>query len=311
MIMTTRKLIGIRDPWGIRPLSLGKINSDHFLLSSETCAFEPFGGEHLSDLGPGEMIVIEDGKYCSSQLLPQVCKNLCIFEFIYFASPGSILYDRLLQTARRHMGERLFEEHPVKIDNPNEWVVGGVPNTGTPGAKGYAEASGLEIRELLLKNGYIGRTFIQPSQRLRSVGVRSKLQVLPREVRGKKVVLVEDSIVRGTTTGQIVNLLFKAGAQEVHMRITSPPYKYRCLMGIDTQYPEELIAATKSVDEIRQEIGATSLGYLSLEGVIQSINHEKSLSPIPSDHFCSACFNGQYPFKIPEAQNRFVLEQTV
>lgn len=309
VIVIGRRLIGIRDPWGIRPLSAGILNGGaQFVLASETCALESLGAQWDFDLQPGEMVIFSDRKYQIVQLLPEISRRLCIFEFIYFASPGSILYDRLLQTARRHMGEELFREHPVKVDNPHEWVVGGVPDTGTPAAKGYAEAADLEVRDIFIKNRYVGRTFIQPEQHLRTIGVRAKLQVLHREVMKKKVILVEDSIVRGTTTGQTVRLIREAGAYEVHVRITSPPYRHRCLMGIDTQYSSELIAAHKSIEEICQEIGADSLGYLSLSGVISAINKEKYLEPIPDNHFCPACFTGDYPFEVPEEQGRHVLE---
>ncbi|MFA6492720.1 MAG: amidophosphoribosyltransferase [Patescibacteria group bacterium] len=309
VIVVGRNLIGIRDPWGIRPLSVGILNGGgQFILASETCALDALGAQWDFDLQPGEIVTFSNGKYQVSQLLPKISKRLCIFEFIYFASPGSILYDRLLQTARRHMGEELFREHPVEIGNPHDWVVGGVPDTGTPAAKGYAEASGLEVRDVFIKNRYVGRTFIQPDQHLRTIGVRAKLQVLPREVLKKKVVVLEDSIVRGTTTKQTVRLIREAGALEVHVRITSPPYRHRCLMGIDTQYSSELIASHKSIEEIAQEIGADSLGYLSLPGVISAINKEKYLEAIPDEHFCPACFTGEYPFEIPQEQGRCVLE---
>jgi len=174
VIMTRNQLIGLRDPWGIRPLSLGRLNGSHYLLASETCAFEAIGAKFIKDVKPGEMVVVtRDTEPTCYQELTQVCSKLCIFCFIYFASPGSILYDRLLQTARRHMGESLWEEHPVIVDDPHDWIVCGIPNTGGPGAKGFADASGLEERTAFIKNPYVGRTFIQPDQRLRELGVRS------------------------------------------------------------------------------------------------------------------------------------------
>lgn len=310
VILTARKLFGLRDPWGIRPLSIGRLNDDNFLIASETYAFGGLKCNWMFDLEPGQIFVAEDGNYQTTTLLPQIAKKLCIFEFIYFASPGSILYDRQLQTARRHMGERLFYEYPVKIDNPHDWIVVGVPDAGTPASKGYAEAANLEVRDGFVKNRYVGRTFIQPDQRLRVLGVRAKLQVIKREVMMKKVVMVEDSIVRGTTTGQVVNLLYEAGAVEVHVRISSPPYRYRCLMGIDTQYESDLIAAQQSVEQIKCHIGADSLGYLSLEGLYAAINKEKYAEPIPPEYFCDACFSGCYPFDhIPQSQDRFALER--
>lgn len=308
VIMTKDQLIGVRDPWGIRPLSLGRLNDHHYLLASETCAIEAVGGSLFRDLEPGEMVVIDkDGEPRFSQILPKQCKKLCIFEFIYFASPGSIMYNRLLQTARRHMGEMLWKEFPLKIDNPDEWVVGGVPNTGLPAAQGFAEASGLEFRNIIVKNPYVFRTFIQPDQRLRKLGVKAKLLPLPREVMKKKVILVEDSIVRGNTSGEIIEMLRKAGAKEVHMMISSPPYLHRCYMGVDTQYSSELIAAQKSIEEIRQFIKADSLSYLSMPGLIAAINKEKYAEPIPPELFCDACFTGKYPFPIPQEEGRFEL----
>lgn len=310
VILTKDKLFGVRDPWGVRPLSLGRFNSDNFVLASETCALEAIGARWVQDINPGEMVVIDGSPFPRFlQALPAIACQLCVFEFIYFASPGSILYDRLMQTARRHMGELLWDEHPVKIDDPRDWVVGGVPDTGIPAAKGYAEAAGLEVRDIFIKNRYIGRTFIEPDQRLRSLGVRIKFQALSREVIGKKVVVVEDSIVRATTTGQIVQLLKEAGASEVHVRVTSPPYRHRCHLGIDTQYSQELIASRRTVEQIRQFIGADSLDYLSIEGVIAAINKEKHLDSLPMDYFCTGCFTGCYPLKISEEQDRLVLER--
>lgn len=314
VIIFGKYLIGIRDPWGVRPLSAGILNGgDQYVLASETCALEALGATWTMDLRPGEMVIFGDNHRQVIQLLPEISRKLCIFEFIYFASPGSILYDRLLQTARRHMGEELFREElfrelPIRINDPHDWVVGGVPNTGTPAAKGFAEAAGLEVRDIFVKNPYIGRTFIQPEQHLRTIGVKAKLQALPREVLKKRVVMVEDSIVRGTTTCQTVKLIREAGAREVHVRITSPPYRHRCLMGIDTQCTSELIASQKSIEEICQVIGADSLGYLTLPGLISAINKEKYLEPIPDDHFCAACLTGNYPFEVPQEQDRHVLE---
>jgi len=290
IIMTTDSLIGLRDPWGIRPLSLARINGSGFAFSSETSATETIDAEWICDLAAGEMIIIDkDGNINQIKMFDQVSENLCIFEHIYFAAPASVIHERYLKTARRHMGERLYAEHPVEIFNKSEWIVGGVPDTGLPAAQGYAEASGLEYRDLFQRNRAIGRTFIQPEQRLRELGVRLKLLPYSREIRGKKVVVVEDSIVRGTTMVQLVALLRSAGAAEVHVRISSPPYRYKCLLGTDTQRTKELIASENSVEEIRQRIGADSLGYLSLEGLIKAIN------PVPGYGFCTGCFDQNYP----------------
>ncbi len=294
IIMTTRQLIGLRDPWGIRPLCFGRLNGSGSVFASESCALDTIGAEWVCDLDAGEMIVADlEGNYGISLVLPKICEKMCIFEHIYFAGPGSVMHSRFLETVRRHMGEELWLEHPVKVGDPSEWVVGAVPNTGIPAAQGYAEASGLELRRIFIKNEYVGRTFIQPDERLRSLDVKLKLLCTKREVRGKKVVVIEDSIVRATTTSQLVPLLKEAGAEEVHMRITSPPYKWCCPLGTDTQDPAKLIAATKSVEEIRQHIGADSLGYLSLQGVINAID------PTPGYGFCTGCFNAEYPLELP------------
>jgi len=295
IVMTSNKLIGLRDPWGVRPLCCGQLNGNGYVFSSETSAIEAIGAEWICDVKAGEMIIVESSKEISHQMMfDETCERLCLFEPIYFSAPASVIGDRLLKTARRHMGNRLWDEHPVAIENIDEWIVGGVPDTGVPAAQGYAEASGIEYRDIFQRNRAIGRTFIQPDQRLRELGVKLKLLPYRREIRGKKLVVVEDSIVRSTTMGQLVPLLREAGAIEVHVRISSPPYKHRCLLGTDTQRTKELIAAKMSVEEICAHIGADSLGYLSLEGLIESID------PLPGNGFCSGCFNRSYPFEMPE-----------
>lgn len=289
--MTNHKLFGLRDPWGIRPLSFGRLNSSGAIFASESCALDTIGAEWICDLSAGEMITAGlDGRFQKEQILPKICEKMCIFEHIYFAGPGSVIHGRFLETARRHMGEELWLEHPVTVDNPEEWVVVAVPNTGIPAAQGYAEASGLELRRGFVKNEYVFRTFIEPDERLRETAIRLKLQCLRREVRNKKVVLIEDSIVRGTTTRQLIPILKAAGAIEVHLRITSPPYKYCCNLGTDTQDPDKLIASKyDTVEEICADIGADSLGYLSLQGVI------KAIDSTPEYGFCTGCFNREYP----------------
>lgn len=298
IIMTHDYMVGLRDPWGVRPLSFGALNGNGFVFASETCTFGPIGAKWICDLKAGEMIIADyKGHYKKKQLMSKICEYICLFEFIYVCSPKSVIHQRSLGTARRHMGEQLCYENPLQIDDPGEWVVGGVPNTGIPAALGYAAASGIEYRTIFIKNPIVKkRTFLEPNQRLRELGVRLKLQALEHEVGGKKVIVVEDSIVRGTNSRQLVRMLKEAGAVEVHMMITSPPYKYTCNLGTDTQDKTELIAAELSVDEIRETIGADSLYYLSLEGLI------KAIQPIPGYGYCTGCFNRQYPIDLPGEQ---------
>ena len=295
IVMTNDKLIGLRDPWGIRPLCVAQLNGSGFAFSSETSAVEAIGADWLYDLEAGEMVIVDqDNNLIRSQIFDQTSENICIFEYIYFSAPASVMHDRLLKTARRHMGNRLWQEHPVNLVDINDWIVGGVPDTGVPAAQGYAEESGILYRDIFQRNRAIGRTFISPDQRLRDLGVKIKLLPYRREIRGKKLVVVEDSIVRSTTMGQLVPMLREAGAAEVHVRISSPPYMHRCLLGTDTQRTKDLIAARMTVDEICAHIGADSLGYLSLEGLIESID------PLPGAGFCTGCFNLNYPFEMPE-----------
>ena len=289
LILTERKLIAIRDPYGIRPLCIGRLDGSGYVIASETCALNVVGASYIREVEPGEMIVVDDHGLRESQVVPTERHALCIFEFIYFARPDSIMYGRSLHDARRRMGHELAGEHPV----PNAHVVFPIPDTGTPAAIGFAEAARIPYAEGVIKNRYIHRTFIQPDQRMRDLGVRMKLTPLRETLAGRRVVMVEDSIVRGTTTGQTVRMIRDAGAFEVHVRIASPPYRYPCFYGIDTAAQNELIAAKLSVDEIRRYIGADSLGYLSLRGLIRAIGVKK-------DNFCRACLDGKYPIDIPD-----------
>jgi amidophosphoribosyltransferase len=288
VILTPDKLIGVRDPYGIRPLCLGKINGSKYVLASESCALIPVGAQFSRDVEPGEMIIIDRDGQREFQAVPAIRNATCLFEFIYFARPDSILYGKSLHQARRRMGQALAREHPCD----GAHVVIPVPDTSIPAAIGYAEASRIPYGEGVIKNRYIQRTFIQPSQRMRDLGARMKYSPLKDTLAGNKVVMVDDSIVRGTTTGKLVKMLFEAGAREVHVRITAPPVKNPCYYGIDMANQDELVAARTSVEEIRQMIGATSLGYLSLDGVVKAIGINK-------DKFCRACFDGKYPIPIP------------
>jgi amidophosphoribosyltransferase len=315
VVLDPRRVIGVRDPHGFRPLVLGRIpdvatpgtaaglwaddpGRDGWVLASETAALDIVGAELVRDVQPGEMVILEPGQAPRSVRFAPATPALCVFELIYFARPDSYMEGRNLYEARRQMGIQLAREHPAEAD-----LVMPVPDTGAPAAAGYAEASGIPYREGLVRNRYTGRTFIQPSQTMRQRGVTIKLNPLREVVRGRRLVVVDDSIVRGTTTKQIVALLRKAGATEVHVRISAPPIFHPCFYGIDTQIETELIAARYTVDEIRQFIGADSLGYLSIEGVLAGLD-------LPYERFCFACFDGRYPEPVPydTERHKFVLE---
>lgn len=300
LIMTLDKLIGIRDPNGIRPLCMGRLNGDHYILASETCALNTVGATFLQEIDAGCMVVIDNDGAKVTQAIPVDRPALCIFEYVYFARPDSKMYDVSIHEARRRMGHELAREHP--IDGCD--VVFPIPDTGTPAAIGLAEASGIPFAEGVIKNRYINRTFIQPDQRMRELGVRMKLTPLEETISGKKVVMVEDSIVRGTTIGPTVKMIREAGAKEVHVRIASPPYKHPCFYGIDTANQNELIAAKLTVEEIREYIGADSLGYLSLDGLVRAVG-------VGKDKLCRACLDGEYPLDIPREikLSKFVFEE--
>ncbi|MDN5331242.1 MAG: amidophosphoribosyltransferase [Tepidanaerobacteraceae bacterium] len=296
VIMTENSLIGVRDPNGFRPLCLGKYNGS-YVLASESCAFDTIGAEFIRDVEPGEIVVINRYGVKSVKYKCQEKNSLCIFEFVYFARPDSTIDGINVYKARWESGRILALEHPADAD-----LVVGVPDSGTVAAMGYSAQSGIPFGFGLIKNRYIGRTFIQPSQKLRSLGVMLKLNALKSEVKGKRLVLVDDSIVRGTTSGQIIKMLKDAGAKEVHVRVSSPPVTHSCYFGIDTSSQKELIAATHNVEEIRKYIGADSLGFLSLDGLIKSTgcNREK---------FCTACFSGEYPLKVQGERRKYLFEK--
>ena len=301
-ILTEEALIGIRDAYGVRPLCLGLLDNKHYVLASETCALETIGAAYVREVEPGEMIIIDKNGMRCRQALPLERHATCLFEFIYFARPDSAMYGCGLHDCRRRMGQELAREHPAAGCH----LVMPIPDAATPAAIGYAEASGIPYGEGVVKNRYIQRTFIQPDQRMREAGVRMKLMPIKEALAGKRVVMVDDSIVRGTTTGQVVKRLFDAGAAEVHVRITAPPVQYPCFYGIDMANQEDLVAAKHSIEDIRQMIGATSLGYLSLSGVAKAIGIKK-------DKFCRACFDGIYPIEIPAhvRVSKFALEMPV
>lgn len=289
VILTPNKLIGIRDPLGIRPLCIGQLDNS-YILSSESAAFDAIGAEFVRDVNPGEIVVISNEGINSIQTEASSCPKLCIFEFVYFARPDSVIDNASVHKARVEAGRILAREHPVEAD-----IVIGAPDGGLNAALGFSRETGIPYGQGLLKNKYVGRTFIQPSQGQRETAVRIKFNVMRSEIEGKRIVMVDDSIVRGTTTRRIVQMLKKAGAKEVHMRVSSPPYRFPCYFGIDTATRKQLLAYKNSVDEIREMIGADSLGYLSLEGLLKTPVGAKC-------DFCTACFDGKYPCEVPSEE---------
>ncbi|AME04403.1 MULTISPECIES: amidophosphoribosyltransferase [unclassified Selenomonas] len=286
-IMTENKLIGVRDPQGFRPLCIGRTEEGGWVLSSETCALDVNGASFVRDVLPGEMVVVENGALRSYRFTNGQDVASCIFEYIYFARPDSIIDGQSVHAARFEMGRVLARESGLRGD-----VVISVPDSGTTAATGFAYETGIPFAEGLIKNRYIGRTFIQPTQKQRDTAVKLKLSPVRSVVEGKSVIMVDDSIVRGTTSGKIVRLLRNAGAREIHVCISSPPITDPCYYGIDTSVRKELISATKSLEEIRNFIGADSLHFISIEGLRTCV---PALNP---DHMCYACFNNQYP--VPE-----------
>lgn len=298
VLMDAQHVIGVRDPNGFRPLCLGRLDSG-FVLASETPALDVIGAHFIREVAPGEMIVIDKGGYRSIDPYPEerLDPKLCVFEFVYFARPDSQLYGREVHGARRRMGELLAEQAPVEAD-----MVMGVPDSGVPAAEGYAKRSGIPYGQGLVKNRYIGRTFIAPSQEMRSRGVRRKLNPLRENIAGKRLIVVDDSIVRGTTTRAMVRMLRDSGAKEVHLRVSSPPYKWPCFYGIDTGTKSELLAANMSMSEIQAYLGVDSINYLTIEHLIEAIG-------APGAGFCSACLTGDYPTEVPVSLSKSVLEQ--
>jgi len=286
VIMTRDTLFAVRDPMGVRPLCLGRLGSG-WVVASESCALEHLGVTLEREVQPGEVIQIDaSGMRSFFPVAPARKRAACTFEFTYFARPDSRFMGRLIYPVREELGAQLAREHPVPAD-----IVIGVPDSAIPAAIGYARETGIPYREGLMKNRYVGRTFIQPDQRIREAGVGLKFNALSEVLAGKRVVVVDDSIVRGTTTPRVLSLIRKAGAAEVHMRVTTPAIISPCFFGVDMASRWELIAANKTVEEIRQHIGADTLGYLSLEGLIQSTGQA-------GDDLCNACFTGRYPINV-------------
>ncbi|ALF55972.1 amidophosphoribosyltransferase [Nostoc piscinale CENA21] len=303
VIGTPVGVMGTRDPNGIRPLVIGTVGTNpvRYVLSSETCGLDIIGAEYLRDVEPGELVWITEEGLASYHWSQQPQRKLCIFEMIYFARPDSVMHNETLYSYRMRLGRQLAAESNVEAD-----IVFGVPDSGIPAAIGFSQASGVSYGEGLIKNRYVGRTFIQPTQTMRESGIRMKLNPLKDVLAGKRVVIVDDSIVRGTTSRKLVKALRDAGAAEVHMRISSPPVTHPCFYGIDTDSQDQLIAATKSVEEIAQQLEVESLAYLSWEGMLKATGED-------TNSFCSACFTGDYPVAIPEQvkRSKLILEKVV
>jgi amidophosphoribosyltransferase len=299
VVLTPDAVVAFRDPLGLRPLSLGRLG-DRFCVASESCAFDIIGAELVREIGPGEMVSLSERGLETRQVARSDRRAFCVFEHIYFARPDSVLEGMRTQVARRRMGEILWREEPVEAD-----VVVAVPDSGNPAAAGYSLASGIPRDDGLIKNRYVARTFIQPGQELRKHGLRMKFNPLPEVVGGRRVVVVDDSIVRGNTTRQIVGMLRDAGAIEVHLRISAPAIRHPCHYGIDMSTPQEMIAHDRTVEEVAAELGCDSLGYLSLDGVYEAVGAER-------ETHCDACFTGDYPLERTEAAGgKHALEELV
>jgi len=282
-LMSRGAIVGVRDPMGIRPLALGKLNGG-YTIASESCAFDVMNGEFIRDVKPGEIVIIKNDNISSVDTGVAEKEAVCSFEYVYFARPDSTIDGKNVYDVRESAGRTLAKEHPVEAD-----VIIGVPDSGTPAAIGYSQGSNIPYRPGLIKNKYIGRIFIQPTQSQREIGVRIKLNPIEMLVKGKSVVLVDDSIVRGTTMRKIIASLRHAGAKEVHLRISSPPIRNCCYFGVDTPDVKDFIASYRPVEEIRKELDADSLGFLSIEGLQNSLNGKG---------YCTGCFSGEYPMDV-------------
>ena len=299
VIMSPKKLIAARDPQGFRPLCMGETETGAIVFASESCALDSIGARFIRDVEPGEIIIVDKNGAHSLKTHCGQKTSMCVFEYVYIARPDSVIEGSSVHQARLNAGKKLWQESPVEAD-----VVVGVPDSGLDAALGFSMASGIPYGVGFIKNRYVGRTFIQPSQSQRSNSVRIKLNLIKDVVKGKRVVLIDDSIVRGTTSARIVNLIREAGATEVHMRISSPPFTNPCYFGIDIDSKENLIACQMSIEEIAKEIGADSLGYLSIEGV-------KNIAENAKCNFCTGCFTGEYPIRVPKEMPKDKFERKI
>lgn len=290
VFLTETRMVAVRDPNGFRPLALGKLN-DAYVVASETCAFDLIEAEFIREIEPGEMIVIDKDGMKSYKPFKETAPSPCIFEFVYFARPDSTIFGKQVYTVRKELGRQLAREHHVEAD-----VVLAVPDSGVPATMGYAEESGIPFELGLIRNHYVGRTFIEPQQSIRHFGVKLKLNPVRDVIEGKRVIVVDDSLVRGTTARKIVKMIRNAGAREVHMRLSSPPTSFPCYYGIDTPSRKELISSSHTIEEIARYITADSIGYLSREGMLAAAGVPKDAK---TKCFCDACFSGEYPVKFP------------
>jgi amidophosphoribosyltransferase len=297
LLISGDEMFAIKDPWGFRPLSYARFNSGH-VVSSETCGFDIIGADYVRELEPGEILHFTREGVTSHHPFPAAKRAHCVFEFIYFSRPDSVIFGKSADLARRMFGRRLAQEHPVEAD-----LVISVPDSSNSAAIGYAEELGIPLDIGLIRNHYIGRTFIQPLQKQRDIGVRIKFNPVRGVLKKKRVVIVDDSIVRGTTSKKLVEMIRSAGAKEVHLRIASPPIRFPCFYGIDMPTKGELIGSRRSIEEIREFLGVDSLGYLSLEGLLAS-------APVPGGDLCHACFSGDYPIAVAEEYDKFMHERT-
>ena len=296
VMMTNKKLIGIRDPYGIRPLILGKLNNS-YIFASETCALDIIGADFVREVENGEIVVIHRGGIESIRPFPKINPRPCIFEYIYFSRPDSIIAGKGVYEYRKSLGKYLAIESPIEAD-----IVSSVPDSGNPAAIGYSEQSKIQFDLGIIRNHYVGRTFIEPTQQIRQLGVKLKHNPNKSIIKNKKIVLIDDSIVRGTTSKKIVSMLYDSGAKEVHMKISSPPIKFPDYYGIDTPIKEELLAANNSIDQMRQIIGVKTLSFLSINGVYKALGHDKRDDSNPQ--FTDHCFTGDYPVEPIDSKNQ-------
>ena len=298
VLMDTKRLIGIRDPYGFRPLCIGKLGLNTWIITSETCALDLMGAKYVRDVEPGEIVVIDKDGINSFKPFPEKKHAFCAFEFIYFSRPDSNIFGQNVYAVRKRLGRILAREAPVDVD-----FIIPVPDSGISAALGFSQESGIPFETGIIRNHYIGRTFIQPHQFMREIGVRVKLNPVREILEGKKIIVVDDSIVRGTSCKKIIGMLYNAGAKEIHLRISSPPSKNPCFYGIDTPQQKELIAANIDLEDIRKYLKVDSLAYLSLDGLKEALSLGKN-------DFCFACFDGKYPINIPNDLRKYCMEET-